>query len=568
MRGRWLVLMAAVLVATAACTSDGAESVPTGQGFSQPEGAPERGGTVTFGHDREPTTLNPMTRDGQVLATTMVAQTVLAGAYRVTPDFDYTPHLLDGEAETSGGDGDDPFTVSWTLREDVEWSDGEPLTARDLQFTYETIMSEDVNVGSRTGYGLISDTEVVDERTWRAEFSEPYAPYRTLFSGTDAVLPAHVLDGEDFDAVWRDGIVDPGTGEGIASGPFVFDSWDRGESLTVTRNERYWDEPAMLDEITWTWAESSAALMAQLDRGEIDMARPAPRASVLARARQLDDIAVQTTAGPAWEQLTFNFDTELLSRDFVREAIIQAIDRESLVEELVGDIHPEAQVLQNAIYETNRSEYAPHWDRWSHDPEAATALLEENGCNREGDGDDDGGPGQGGGQEDVFACDGEPLSFRYVGTAGVDRRERIFERVEEQLGDVGIEARPDFGTPRETLGRKLPDGDFELANFGWTGGPDPSGGDPIFVCDGELNYADYCNEEVSELIEGNTTILDERERADVYNEADELLAEDVALVPLFQVPIVLTFSDEVGGVRVNPAGLGPTWNAGDWYWAG
>lgn len=558
MRGRWLILIIAVLVATASCTSGGTDSVPTGEGFSQPDGDPERGGTVTFGHDREPTTLNPMTRDGRVLATTMVARTVLAGAYRVTPDFEYVPDLLDGEAETSGGDGDGPFAVTWTLRESAEWSDGEPLTARDLQFTYETIMDEGVDVGSRTGYELITDTEVVDERTWRAEFSEPYAPYRTLFSGTEAVLPAHVLEGEDFGSVWRDGIVDPETGEGIASGPFVFEAWERGESLTVTRNERYWGEPAMLDEITWTWAENSAALMAQLDRGEIDMARPAPRDSVVARARQLDGVAVQTTAGPAWEQLSFNFDTELLARDFMREAIILAIDREALVEELIGDVHPEAEVLQNAIYETNRAEYAPHWDRWSYDPDAATTLLEENGCTREEDGDEDD-------REGVFTCDGETLSFRYVGMTGVSRRERIFERIKGQLADVGIEVRPDFDSPQETLGRRLPDGDFELTNFGWIGGPDPSGGDPIFVCDGELNYADYCNEDVSELIEGNTTVLDEAERADVYNEADELLAEDVPLVPLFQVPVVLTFDDEVGGLRVNPTGRGPTWNAGDWY---
>lgn len=561
--------MAAVLVTTVACTSEGTDSVPTAEGFSQPDGEPQRGGTVTFGHDREPTTMNPITRDGQVLATTMVARTVLAGAYRVTPEFEYVPELLDGEAETSGGDGDEPFAVTWTLREDVEWSDGEPLTARDLQFTYETMMNEGLNVGSRAGYELITDTEVVDPRTWRAEFSEPYAPYRSLFSGNDAVLPAHVLEGEDFGAVWRDGIIDPATGEGIASGPFVFQAWERGESLTVTRNERYWGEPAMLDEITWTWAESSAALMAQLDRGEIDVARPAPRPSVVARARQLDDVGVQTTAGPAWEQLAFNFDTELLARGFVRKAIIQAIDRDALVEEVVGDVHPEARVLQNAIYQTNHPEYTPHWDRWGHDPEAATALLEENGCTREGDADEEGGgPAEGAGTDGVFTCDGEALSFRFVGMTGVDRRERIFERVEEQLAEVGIEARPDFGAPRDTLGRKLPDGDFELANFGWTGGPDPSGGDPIFVCDGELNYADYCNEDVSELIDDNTNILDEAERAEAYNEADELLAEDVALVPLFQVPVVLTFHEDVGGLRANPTGLGPTWNADDWYRAG
>lgn len=562
MRRRRLALLTGVLVAVAACSFGGADSVPTGEAFSQPPGDPVRGGTVIFGHDREPATLNPMRREGQVLATTMVSSAVLAGAYRVTPDFEYVPELLDGEAETSGGDGDAPFTVTWRLREDLQWSDGEPLTARDLQFTYETIVNDDVRVGSRKGYELITETEVVDEHTWRAEFSQPHAPYRALFSGTDAVLPAHVLDGEDVGNVWTDGIVDPDTGEGIASGPFVFEEWQRGESLTVTRNENYWGEPPMLDAITWTWADNSAELMAQLERGEIDMARPAARESVVARAREMDGVAVQTAAGPAWEHLSFNFDTELLNRDFVRRAIVQALDREALVDELVADVHPQAQVRQNAVYATNRPAYEAHWDRWSHDPDAATALLRDNGCTRtDGEGSDAEVQG-------IFSCDGEALSFRYVSTAGVDRRERLFQLVESHLREVGIELRREFGTPAETLGRKIPDGDFDLANFGWMAGADPSGGDLIFVCDGDLNYTDYCNEEVSELIEGNTTILDEAERAAAYNEADELLAEDVPLVPLFQVPIVLAFDDDIGGVRVNPTGEGPTWNAGDWYRAG
>lgn len=550
---RWLVLLVVLPMAAAACTSGEPETRDEAlqEDGTESAGEPIEGGTVVFGHDQEPKILNPHLVEGNLEATSLVTRTILLGAYLVTPDFEYVPDLLDGEAEVEGGEDGENFTVTWTIREEAEWSDGTAISAEDFQFTYDTIMNEEWDITSRSGYELITDTEIVDDKTWRATFSEPFAPYRTLFSESP-VLPAHVLEGENFNEVWNDGIVDPETDEPIASGPFRFNEWERKQQLTVTRNDDFWDEPATLDQITFRYIKETPTLVQQIRGGEIDALDPQPQIDLIDQLEGIEGVETQVDAGPAWEHIDFNFDNAALSNQYVREAIIRGIDREAIVEQLVRGVNPEAGVLQNAIFVENQDQYEAHWDIHDYDPEAAVALLADNGCTRDGDGD-------------VFECDGEELSFRYVSTTDNERRELMFDIVQAQLAEIGVELEADFSEPAQALGTQLPEGDYDLINFGWVGSPDPFGGDTIFTCDGDLNYTGYCNDDVTELLERNTRILDEDERWAVYNEADELIAQDIPLVPLFQMPDVLAHEDNLGGLRVNATQWGPTWNASEWF---
>ncbi|HVL99982.1 MAG TPA: peptide ABC transporter substrate-binding protein [Egibacteraceae bacterium] len=550
---RWVTLLVLMALGVAACAPgqpDDREGALQ-EGVTEPEGERVEGGNVIFGHEQEPAILNPALTEGNLFATQIVTRPILLGAYLVTPEFEYVPELIDGEAETEGGEDGEPFVVTWNILEEATWSDGTPITADDFEFTYQTVMDEEFDITSRNGYDLITETEVVDDKTWRATFEEPFAPYRTLF-GVIPVLPAHVLEGEDFNEVWNDGIVDPETDEPIASGPFQFGQWRRGQQLTIERNEGFWGEQANLDRITFRYIEETPTLVQQIRGGEINIFDPQPQVDLIEQLEGIDGVEVQSDAGPQWEHIDFNHDNPALANQYVREAIIRGIDREAIVEQLVQGVNPEAGVLQNAIFVENQEQYEPHWDVYDYDPEAAIELLEENGCTRDGD-------------DGVFTCDGEELSFRYVSTSGNERRELMFEIVQAQLAEIGVEVTADFSEPAQALGTQLPEGDFDLINFGWVGSPDPFGGDTIFMCDGDLNYIGYCNEEVTELLERNTGILDEEERWAVYNEADELIAADIPLIPLFQIPQVLAYEDNLGGVRVNATQWGPTWNASEWY---
>lgn len=548
-RGGAAALLAVLALAVGACTIGQHES-PDAIDATEPPGDRVDGGSVVFGHEHEPTVLNPLLVEGNVRATVMATRPVLLGAYLITPDFRYVPELLDGEAEVAGGSGDDPFSVTWRIREEARWSDGTPITAEDFAFTYRTMLNEDWDIEAlqRSGFDEITATEVIDDKTWRATFASTFAPYRTLF---ETVLPAHALEGADFNEVWSDGITDPATGEGIGSGPFLYDEWERGRQLTLVRNDAFWGQPAHLDEITFRYGDA-ATMLDELAGGGLDLYLPQQHLPAIhERLRATARVAVQVSAGPVWEHLDFNIENPLLAKPYVREAIARGIDREGIVDALIGDMNPDATVLQDPFYMENQAEHTPTFDDYTHDPAAAIRVLEDNGCTRK--------------QDYIVTCDGEPLSFRYLSTAGDDRRQELFRRVRASLGEIGIAVVEEFRPPAEALRQRLPAGDFDLANFAWVGSPEPHRAGLIYACGGALNHTGYCNEEVSALIAQGQRSIDAGARAAAYQEASRLIARDLPLLPLFQYPEMLAIGTEVGGVQLNPTQGGPTWNTAEWY---
>jgi peptide/nickel transport system substrate-binding protein len=255
--------------------------------------------------------------------------------------------------------------------------------------------------------------------------------------------------------------------------------------------------------------------------------------------------------GPIWQHLDFQFDHPALAQDFVRQAIAHGIDREAIVKRLVQPFAPDAEPLQNLIYVSNQEQYEDHFGIWNFDPAAATQLLEDNGCTTGGDG--------------IYECDGEKLSFGYVSTAGNELRELMFQIIQAQLKDVGIQVKNEFSDPAVSLGEQLPAGDFDIIQFAWVGSPDPFGGNSIWLCEGGLNYNNYCNEDVTDLINQTNRALDPAERASLYNQADELMAQDLTVLPLWQAPQPFYYYDHVHGVDNNSTQQGITWNVGDWW---
>jgi peptide/nickel transport system substrate-binding protein len=552
---RWLLLLAVFAVLAAACGGGGPETAvePTDADIEVTESdateedtaaaEPAEGGTVVYGADQEPEVMNPMVTAGNLFATSIIVEPVLLGAYTVTPDFEYVPVLLDGEAEVT----EDPFTVTYNIKDEAAWSDGTPITADDFIFTWQTIMNPDFDITSRDGYDKITDGEAVDDKTVKFTFSEVFAPYKTLFSVSNRVLPKHVLEGEDFDTVWNDEIT-------IASGPFMFDSWEKGQQATIVRNEEYWgEEQAKIDELVFRFIEDSNTQVQALKGGEIDMFYPQPQVDLVEQVTAITDVEAEASAGTVWEHLDFNFAVPPLDQQYVRQAIFQAIDRDALASQLIQPINPEAEPLNNLIYVNNQSEYEPHFDQYEFDPAAAMQLLEENGCTKGADG--------------IYTCNGTRLSFRYTTTAGNELRELQLQVIQQQLKAIGVEIVPATGPASDVFANVLPAGPdkaWDLFNFAWVGSPDPFGSNSIWLCGGDQNYNSYCNQQVTDLLNQTNTLVDAEERAATYNEADALMADDIPVVPLYQKPTFFAWRSAIEGPQDNPTQVGPTWNAATW----
>lgn len=542
---KWLGLTALLLafaIVGAACASQ--DNTPTGQ---ENEGEVQKGGSIILGWEQEPAgSLNIDLACCTLAYGRWIEGEVFEGAMEAQPDFTYAPNLVEADPEIT----EDPFSLTYAIRQEAQWSDGTPITSDDFIFTLDTIMDKKNDMASRSGYELITDSEAVDDKTVKFTFSEPYAGWRDLFN---PIYPKHAIEGANFNKVWNKCWCDR-DGNPISSGPWLFDSWDKGSQLTLVRNDEYWGQVANADELVFRFLPETNTEIQSLLGDEVDMIYPSPQLE-LKRLATNPDITMETTGGTTWEHLDIQVGENghpALRNDYVRQALAYAIDREALVTQMFKDIAPDLTPLNNTIYMTNAPEYQPNWETYTADAAKATALLEDNGCTKGGDG--------------IYECDGEKLSFEFTTTTGNALRELAFEIIQQQVKAVGIEIKPAFGEAADVFGPKiLVAGNYDLFMFAWVGNPDPGGSVEIWKCEGSQNFTGYCNEEVTTLLDDSQAMLDNAERSAAMNEADLLMSQDVPTIPLFQKPTVLAYNSSVNGMVDNPTQEGPMWNSEEWW---
>ncbi|HET7327582.1 MAG TPA: ABC transporter family substrate-binding protein [Nocardioidaceae bacterium] len=539
------VTVASLMVVTA-CTGGG------GDGGGERSGGSISDGTIVFGADQEPAILNPWLSEGNLQATHTLSLAMLYPLWRVTPDFEYEPLLLDGVPKVSR----DPFTVTYKLKEEAAWSDGTPITAQDILFTLQVCRNPDFNIAVREGCSKVDmqRSRIVDDKTFRMVFTQPYAPWKSLFStAPGSILPAHVLKGKDFNEVWDDEIT-------VFSGPYKLQEWNRGQQLTLVKNENYWGEPKpTIDRIVVRFIEESTSQVQALRGGEIDVLASQAQLDLVQQVQEIEGVTSEAVAGAVWEFFEYNWAVEGLGEDydFVRKAIAQGIDREALVNELISPMNPDATVMQNLIYLPTQPAYEPYFDRWQYDPDAAEELLRSNGCTR--------------GNDDVYTCDGVRLSFRWGFTAGNELRELQFVIVQEQLSQIGIELKPQAQEAATYFGDTWPAGEqgaWDLFSQAWLNSPDPNPTTEFWECDGSYNYRSYCNEKVTDLIRQSRVEIDPQRRAALLNRANELMAQDLPALPLYQKPVFLAWDSDLQGPEPNPSPWGHLWNVESWEPAG
>ncbi len=484
------------------------------------------------------------TTEGETTETTAAAETTTTTAATTTT--------------TVVGDCPTAFCVKYNIHPDASWADGTPVTSDDFGFTWETIMNEDNDILSRDGYDKISGYEVVDDKTVVFQFDSVYAPWQTLFP---AILPKAALEGEDFDTVWDDLIT-------LGSGPFVMSEWVKDERIVLTRNENYWASAGVdgsdlgdVQTIVIPFLEDSQTQVQALKGQEIDMFYPQPQVSLVEEVDGIEGVEWEAGLGPVWEHFDFNQDVPLLQNQYIRQAIAQGINRDAIVEAIVRPISAGAEPLGNSVWMSNSAYYEDHFNSvFPFDPAAAEALLTDNGCTKGDDG--------------IYVCDGERVSFTWTTTAGNEGRELQFELAQADLKNVGIEVVAKFGPAADVFADENFYGGAEqwnIFNFAWVGSPDPAGGNTLYYCEGDapngfgaINNLRFCDEEVDALIKTTDGIVDPDERAAVYNQADEMWLAQIPLIPMYQKPTFFAWNSEIQGPKDNATQVGPFWNVGTW----
>ncbi len=525
-------------------------------GFALPASAQDSK-AVTIVYDQEFDNLNPIYTNMFFVAITR--DLYLAPAWNFDQDLNPNPVLVtEIPSAENGGLSEDGTTITLSLRDDIVWSDGEPITSADFLFTYDMVMEPANLVNSTYPYDLITSVETPDATTVVINFDEPFAPWlATLFT---FVLPEHVLapvfeaDGTLQNADWN-------RAPTVGSGPFVFTQWEVGSFARFDRNENYFDDTAILDTVLIRFVPDSETLLATLLNGEADLATFISYSDVPA----LEDAGFtpQIVNSGYNEQWLLNMREGLghpaLQDVRVREALVRGFDRFAITNDLLNGLtYPASGFWEGSPYD-NPDIAAPEYD-----PVRAAELLDEAGwVDSDGDGIRD------------KEIDGElvPLVLTYI-TNTRQIRVDVQAVVQQAYADLGIGVElvnypSDQFFNAYAQGGPTAIGDFDISEYSTNSAfPDPD--TPVFYCDSVPsdenpegdNYRGYCNEEVDALFHEQASTTDTARRIEIFHEIDRILNEEYIWIGIWYDPDLWVVAGNLEGTAVN--GATPMWNANEW----
>jgi peptide/nickel transport system substrate-binding protein len=513
-------------------------------------------GTVVIVHDQEPGIINNFLSEGNGYTVSLFMNTILANGLIYDDKVKLRPYLLEGLPKLIKSE---PLTASIKYKANANWSDGKPVTGADFMATYRTIMNPNWDIVSRDGWQDIAKVQVKGKSvtvTWKPK--RAYAAWDVLLGS--APVPAHKVAGQDFNKLWSDSI-------DISSGPFKFQSWQKGTQLTIVKNGAFKAMPASkLDRIVFRYIAGASQFQA-LKSGEGDVVEPQPQIQIVDFFKD-NKFKVQVGPSYQWEHLDFQQGAKAhpaLKKKFVRQAIITGINRAQIREVLYvkTGLVPNVKlipVLQSNIYKPFEPAYKPAYARWKFSQRNAIALLKKNGCT--------GGPDTpSASNSKIFSCPGVgQLTFAFTTTSGNPLRALTFEIIQRQLKSVGIEFTPRFVSPAVLFGGgTLTGGDWQSVMFTFLSDPT---GPATFVdiggCGGGQNYGNACNKKATALMRKASFTADAAARNKLLAAAEVILAEEVFSIPLFSRPAYLLNSTRVKGPIKNPTLQGSTWNAETW----
>ncbi|ROR73302.1 ABC transporter substrate-binding protein [Bogoriella caseilytica] len=382
---------------------------------------------------------------------------------------------------------DDLLTYTFNLRDDVVFHSGRDFTAEDVVYSLERVMDPETLAPNSSSYASISAVEAVDEHTVDIVLERPHSPLLFLLSAlSSSVVDREVVESTGLDAP-------PGGG----TGPFMYEEHNVGRNLLLTAHEDYWHpELPYLDGIDFTFNPDDNARAAAIRSNSVDLLfSPAPE--FIDSLMEDENLKWYGGSGSLSLHLLLNASREPFDDERVRQAIFLALDRQELLD-----------VANQGLGMPLNGGYLPP-DRWGAitepvygepDIDRARELMAEAGY------------------EDGFEAE-----LTVIGSSAFQVRQAEVEQA--QLAEIGIDITlnpVDAAVSREITAS----GDFDMyqSGFGLRADPDERF-TAAFTTDGGLNYANWSDEEFDSLIEEARGVSSQEERAELYEQADRVLAE-------------------------------------------
>jgi len=441
------------------------------------------------------------------------------------------PDLAKGTAQDiitpSGKEG---RALTYRIDPQARWGDGVPISAQDVLFTWKVGRQNETGVTNFELFRRIEDVRIVDDKTFTLIVDERTCEYQGM--NDLEILPAHLeAEAASDPANYRNRSLyeRDTTNKGLWAGPYLVKSTQPGASVILERNPQWWGKSPNFDEIEIRAVENTAALMANLLSGDIDMIAGEVGLSLdqalSFQERVKDRFTFVYTPGLIYEHIDLNLDNPVLQDVRVRRALLHAIDRDALSQRLFAGRQPPAHGTVNPQDEV----FFKDVPRYAYDPAKAKALLDEAGFR----------PGPGGVRQNA---NGEPLRLEFLTTAGNKTRELVQQVLQSMWSEVGIQAQLRAEPPRIFFSETLNHRTFQaMGMFAWISSPRnipwttlhssmiPSDSNGW----GGQNYPGYASAEMDGILDRLKFECEPARNQALWNRLQTLYAEDLPALPLY-----------------------------------
>ena len=483
----------------------------------------------------------------------------------------------------NGGISQDLKTWKIELQKGVKWQDGAPFTAKDVEFTYKTIINPKVMIRSRSGFDMISDFKVVDDYHIQMQISKPFAPFVWAWQRMH-IVPEHILSK----------VADINTApfnstSPIGTGPYKLVKRVAGSYMMYKRNPDYHRGAAKIETFIHKFVPDQMVLYTQYRTGEVDVLglRGVPP-EYYDQSRHLKGRDPLVTPQPWVEFIYFNCGKPQFQEKVVRQALYLAVDKEKWIK----DVYYGLPVRTLSYLHPSHWAYNHDLKDPGYDPRKASEMLDGAGWKKGADG--------------IREKNGVKLKFTMSTTAGAKARVQAEQLVQANWKDIGVAMEiknmpasvvwgeytvkshfdtlfggdpipvlPEihFGTAVLTRAVLLPRGAHLGDNILVIAPREPyytarCGSKEIPAKYGSgSNYVQYQNPELDKLLAAGVEVFDMEKRKPIYHKIQKILLEDVPFGPIFGYTLMNGKKSNLEGYKINPYTTDMTWNVQDWYWA-
>ena len=493
-------------------------------------------GKVVYGNTSDIKIMNPFLSTD--LYSSYINGFIYDGLVKADPDTGAPIPSLAEKWDTSA----DGLTYTFHLRQGVKWQDGQPFTADDAKFTFETIMDPKTQTVRKSLYDKVKAFMVVDPQTFQVTLKQVYCPF-LISSMTMGIVPKHIL--QNSPDINKD---DFNTKHPVGTGRYKFVEWVNGDHVTLAANQDYWGGAPKVAQFIYKVVPNSTVITQQLKTGELDIAGIDPKD--LADMQKQPNVTVYTADALNYTYIGYNEARPLFQDKSLRQALTYALNRQAIVDKI---LYGQASVL-NAPMPSASWAYNPNIPQYKFDPAKAKSLLKDAGWTPGSDG--------------TLQKDGKPLRFTVIFSSNSTTTTQIMTVAQQQWKDIGValDLKPmDFDALLDVINKTR---DFDAASLGWSLGLDP---DQTSIWSSDqiksgFNFISYKNDQIDKLLQQGISIpgCSQAERKKVYDQFQQIIAEDQPYTFVDSGKSITVFNKRIKGTHVTPFSYFSFHNIQDW----